>query len=168
MKHCVSSKTGEDSGYFKSCSLSLATFVSWFFFFSLSLSRLVEDDERKWTDENVNNVALKHFPNIDRNAALVRPILFSNWLSKDYMPVEQEELRDFVKARLKVWVNQSDFCDIFVIIWTTDHLRFLCIERVLLQPPVQTLVGFVTQSLPPPRKEDAWWAWRPASYIIGG
>ena len=77
------------------------------------LSRLVEDDERKWTDENVNNVALKHFPNIDRNAALVRPILFSNWLSKDYMPVEQEELRDFVKARLKVWINQLGklFCD---------------------------------------------------------
>ena len=69
-------------------------------------SRLVEDDERKWTDENVNNVALKHFPNVDRNAALVRPILFSNWLSKDYMPVEQEELRDFVKARLKVQMNR--------------------------------------------------------------
>ena len=77
--------------------LTLTTFISCFRF-----SRLVEDDERKWTDENVNNVALKHFPNIDRNAALVRPILFSNWLSKDYMPVEQEELRDFVKARLKV------------------------------------------------------------------
>lgn len=65
-------------------------------------SRLVEDDERKWTEENINNIALKHFPNIDRNTALARPILYSNWLSKDYMPVEQEELRDFVKARLKV------------------------------------------------------------------
>ena len=70
----------------------------------LDYSRLVEDDERKWTDENVNNIGLKHFPNIDRNAALARPILYSNWLSKDYMPVEQEELRDFVKARLKVWM----------------------------------------------------------------
>ena len=106
MKHCVFSRTGEDSGYsvmqvlaHNCCMLwlTLTTFISCFRF-----SRLVEDDERKWTDENVNNVALKHFPNIDRNAALVRPILFSNWLSKDYMPVEQEELRDFVKARLKV------------------------------------------------------------------
>ena len=64
--------------------------------------RLVEEEERKWTEENVNTVALKHFPNIDSNAALKRPILFSNWLSKDYIPVDQEELRDFVKARLKV------------------------------------------------------------------
>ena len=85
----------------------------WQLSFLVCFSRLVEDDERKWTDENVNNVALKHFPNVDRNAALVRPILFSNWLSKDYMPVEQEELRDFVKARLKVWMNQLGklFCD---------------------------------------------------------
>jgi len=47
-------------------------------------------------------VALKHFPNIDSKTALNRPILYSNWLSKDYVAVEQEELRDFVKARLKV------------------------------------------------------------------
>ena len=76
--------------------LGVDIFIAW-----LS-SRLVEDDERKWTEENINNIALKHFPNIDRNTALARPILYSNWLSKDYMPVEQEELRDFVKARLKV------------------------------------------------------------------
>lgn len=48
-------------------------------------------------------MALKHFPSIDREAALKRPILYSNWLSKDYIPVEQEELREYVKARLKVW-----------------------------------------------------------------
>lgn len=44
--------------------------------------RLVEDEERRWTDENIDNVALKHFPNIDREKALNRPILYSNWLSK--------------------------------------------------------------------------------------
>lgn len=27
-------------------------------------------------------VALKHFPNIDKDKALNRPILYSNWLSK--------------------------------------------------------------------------------------
>ena len=36
--------------------------------------------------------------------AFFRPILYSNWLSKDYVPVDQEELRDFTKARLKVRV----------------------------------------------------------------
>ena len=69
---------------------------------NVSLFRLVDDEERLWTDENINCVALKHFPNINKKDALDRPILFSNWLSKDYVPVEQEELRRYVKARLKV------------------------------------------------------------------
>ena len=62
------------------------------------------DEERKWTDENIDMIAMKHFPNIDKNEALKRPILYSNWLSKDYVPVGQEELRQFTKARLKVGV----------------------------------------------------------------
>ena len=62
----------------------------------------MEDDERTWTNENIDMVALKHFPSIDRDTALKRPILYSNWLSKDYIPVDQEELREYVKARLKV------------------------------------------------------------------
>lgn len=28
--------------------------------------RLVEDSEREWTNENIDAVALKHFPTIDR------------------------------------------------------------------------------------------------------
>ena len=66
--------------------------------------RLVEDSERRWTNENIDIVALKHFPGVDKTAALSRPILYSNWLSKDYVPVDREELRDYVKARLKVSV----------------------------------------------------------------
>ena len=50
----------------------------------------------------MEKTALAHFPGIDKDEALKGPILFSNWLSKDYMPVEQEQLRDYVKARLKV------------------------------------------------------------------
>ena len=64
--------------------------------------RLVTDEERKWTNENIDTIAKKHFPNLDPDKALHRPILYSNWLSKDYLPVEQEELREYVKARLKV------------------------------------------------------------------
>lgn len=52
--------------------------------------RLVEDSERAWTNENIDSVALKHFPNINRDEALQRPILFSNWLSKNYIPVDRE------------------------------------------------------------------------------
>ena len=71
---------------------------------SCLLCRLVDDEEREWTIKNIDTVALKHFPNVDKISALKRPILYSNWMSKDYVPVEQETLRDYVKARLKVCI----------------------------------------------------------------
>ena len=54
-----------------------------------------------------DSVGLKHFPNIDRERALKRPILYSNWLSKDYVPVERETLREYTKARLKVFYEEK-------------------------------------------------------------
>lgn len=54
-----------------------------------SPGRLVEDEERRWTDENIDMVALKHFPNIDKERAMSRPILYSNWLSKVTRPCSQ-------------------------------------------------------------------------------
>ncbi len=41
--------------------------------------RVVDDEERKWTNDNIDSVDLKHFPNIiNRDESLARPILFSN------------------------------------------------------------------------------------------
>ncbi|XP_018619664.2 cytoplasmic dynein 1 heavy chain 1 isoform X1 [Scleropages formosus] len=94
--------------------------------------RLVEDEERRWTDENIDTVALKHFPNIDREKALNRPILYSNWLSKDYVPVEQEELRDYVKARLKVFYEEELDVPLVLFNEVLDHV--LRIDRIFRQP----------------------------------
>jgi dynein heavy chain 1 len=69
--------------------------------------RLVSDEERQWTDTNIDIVANKHFTNMNAEKALARPILYSNWLRKDYLPVDRDELREYVKARLKVIENLS-------------------------------------------------------------
>lgn len=74
----------------RSASISVGSFCEFFLFgFFLKCThvcsvdfRLVGDEERRWTDENIDMVALKHFPNIDKEKALNRPILYSNWLSK--------------------------------------------------------------------------------------
>jgi len=58
---------------------------------------------------------MKHFPNINRDATLKRPILYSNWLSKDYMPVEQEKLREYVQARLKVVLLHVCVCVCLIV-----------------------------------------------------
>ena len=61
--------------------------------------RLVYDEERQWTNDSIDEIALRHFPNINREEAVARPILYSNWMDKNYVPVDREELRHYVKAR---------------------------------------------------------------------
>lgn len=94
--------------------------------------RLVAEDERKWTEERVHLIAQKHFPNIDEEMALKGPILFSNWLSKDYLPVDRDQLRDFVKARLKTFCDEEVDVPLILFNDVLDHV--LRIDRVFRQP----------------------------------
>ena len=94
--------------------------------------RLVTNEEREWTDENVNMVAKKHFANMDSEKALKRPILYSNWLKKDYLPVDQEELREYVKARLKVFYEEELDVPLVLFNEVLDHV--LRIDRIFRQP----------------------------------
>lgn len=66
--------------------------------------RLVSEEERIWTDELVDGTAEKYFNgSCDVSTSLKRPLLYSCWMSKDYVPVTRDELKDYVSARLKVW-----------------------------------------------------------------
>lgn len=94
--------------------------------------RLVEDTERRWTNENIDAVALKHFPSANCEKALQRPILYSNWLSKDYVPVEREQLREYVKARLKVFYEEELDVPLVLFDEVLDHV--LRIDRIFRQP----------------------------------
>lgn len=94
--------------------------------------RLVGEDERLWTGDAVKRVALQHFPGIDEVKALGGPILFSNWLSKNYVPVEREQLRDFAKARLKTFCEEE--VDVPLILFNDVLEHVLRIDRVFRQP----------------------------------
>lgn len=100
--------------------------------FRLFQDRLVAEDERKWTDEAVRRIALEYFPNIDEEQALGGPILFSNWLSKNYVPVDREELREFVKARLRTFCEEE--VDVPLILFNDVLEHVLRIDRVFRQP----------------------------------
>ncbi|KAF9889413.1 hypothetical protein FE257_007314 [Aspergillus nanangensis] len=94
--------------------------------------RLVDDDERMWTSDAVRRIALDNFPTIDEEQALKGPILFSNWLSKNYVPVEQEQLREFVKARLKTFCEEE--VDVPLVLFNDVLEHALRIDRVFRQP----------------------------------
>ncbi|KAI9803379.1 MAG: hypothetical protein M1833_000898 [Piccolia ochrophora] len=94
--------------------------------------RLVDEEERLWTEEASHRVALEHFPTIEQDKALGGPILFSNWLSKNYVPVDREQLRDFVKARLKTFCEEE--VDVPLILFNDVLEHVLRIDRVFRQP----------------------------------
>ena len=94
--------------------------------------RLIAEEERKWTEECVHQVALEHFPTFDEQQALGGPILFSNWLSKNYVPVDRDQLRDFVKARLKTFCEEE--VDVPLILFNDVLEHVLRIDRVFRQP----------------------------------
>ena len=94
--------------------------------------RLVEEEERTWTVQMVREVALENFPSANLDVALQGPILFSNWLSKNYISVEQEQLRDFVKARLRTFCEEE--VDVPLVLFNDVLEHALRIDRVFRQP----------------------------------
>ena len=66
--------------------------------------------------------------------ALARPILYSNWLSKDYLPVGQEELRGYVQARLKVF--QEEVLDVPLVLYNEVLDHVLRIDRIFKRKQV--------------------------------
>ncbi|KAJ9067519.1 dynein heavy chain [Entomophthora muscae] len=94
--------------------------------------RLVNEEERKWIRRAIDEIApARHFPNLDKTVALERPILFSNWLSKYCIPISRDELRDYTKARLKVFYEEELGCATCLHNDVLDHV--LRIDRVFRQ-----------------------------------
>ncbi|EPQ28904.1 uncharacterized protein PFL1_03705 [Pseudozyma flocculosa PF-1] len=94
--------------------------------------RLVGSDEKRWTDEQIDAVAQNRFPTLDLNAALARPILFSNWLSKEYRSVDRESVRDYAKARLRGYSDEE--LDANLVLHDSVLDLALSCDRVLRQP----------------------------------
>ncbi|KAH7104763.1 dynein heavy chain [Auriculariales sp. MPI-PUGE-AT-0066] len=93
--------------------------------------RLVTEEEKSWTDQHIDQFAMEHFPTINKDEALNRPILFSNWTSKNYIPVDREVLRDYTKARLRVFHEEELDVPLVLFNDVLDHV--LRIDRVFRQ-----------------------------------
>ncbi|KAI7858782.1 dynein heavy chain [Circinella umbellata] len=106
--------------------------------------RLVDEEERQWTDDMIDSIAMKHFPSLNKDEALERPILFSNWLSKHYVPVGREQLRDYAKARLKVFYEEE--LDVALVLFNDVLEHVLRIDRVFRQPQGHLLLIGVSGS----------------------
>ncbi|ABN68600.2 Dynein heavy chain, cytosolic (DYHC) [Scheffersomyces stipitis CBS 6054] len=98
----------------------------------LFYDRLVNEWEKNWTKETLRTVSSIHFPNVDLETVLKEPILYSNWLTSTYEPVDEIELSKFVSERLRVFSEEEVEVDLVLYQDLLDHA--LRIDRVLRQP----------------------------------
>jgi dynein heavy chain 1 len=77
----------------------------------------------------LDEVANKWFPSMDNEKALRRPILFSNFIKKDYVSVSQEDLKQYIEGRLKTFYEEELNVQLVVFDAVIDHI--LRIDRVL-------------------------------------
>jgi len=94
--------------------------------------RMVYQEEKDWCNEVIDEVVKKHFPSMDDQKALVRPILFTNYIKKDYVSVQYEELKQYIEGRLKTFYEEELNVQLVVFDTVVDHI--LRIDRVLRQP----------------------------------
>jgi dynein heavy chain 1 len=95
-------------------------------------------EEKRWTDERVDAVAGARFPGVDMGVALARPILFSNWLSKEYRSVDRASVREYAQARLKGYSDEE--LDATVVLHDSVLDLALACDRVLRQPAGHVLL----------------------------
>ncbi|KAJ2583355.1 dynein heavy chain, partial [Coemansia sp. RSA 1836] len=105
--------------------------------------RLVEAGERRWTDDKINEVARRRFmgsssSDLDVGLALQRPILFSNWLTREYTSVGREELREHTRARLRVFYEEE--LDVPLVLFDDALDHALRLDRVFRQPQGHALL----------------------------
>lgn len=97
----------------------------------LFYDRLVETQEKSWCKDLFWKVASKFFPHVTLENSLKEPVLFSTWLTSDYRPTDEAELRSFVRERLRVFSEEELDVDLILFEDLLDHS--LRIDRVLRQ-----------------------------------
>lgn len=88
----------------------------------LFYDRLVDDDERAWCEEKIDNIARSHFAGVDHHQALARPLLYSSWMSKDTRRVGRDELKSFLSARLSVFYEEELDVPLVIFDEVLDHI----------------------------------------------
>lgn len=98
----------------------------------LFCDRLVTPAEQAWCNDTVDDVARKHFPQVDTHTVLQRPLLYSAWLKKVYQSVSAADLKLFVSARLKTFYEEA--LDVPLVVFDDVLEHVLRIDNVLRHP----------------------------------
>lgn len=94
----------------------------------LFCDRLVQQEDKTWCHDKIDEVARKWFAGVDFGIALKRPLFYTSWLSKETKKVEREELKEFLAARLRVFYEEM--LDVKLVVFDEVLEHILRIDRV--------------------------------------
>ena len=104
--------------------------------------RLVTACEKKRFWDYLLGTAAESFPSVDLTVALHEPILFSNYLSRQYRTVDRVALRGSLSAKLKSYYEEEDQKEIILFDDAIDHI--LKIDRIFRQSQGHMLLIGIT------------------------
>jgi len=94
--------------------------------------RLILPEDKIWAEKLIDDVADEHFRMVDTSKCLAKPLLYSCWLSKHYLPVDRNVLREFMSARLKVFYEEELDVKLVIFDEVLDHV--LRLDSILRLP----------------------------------
>ena len=94
--------------------------------------RLVSKGEKNNLWEAIESIARSNFHNLIPENSLLRPILYSNWMSQTYQSVSLDEFRNYVTARMNTFGDEEHSSGIVIYDDLLDHI--LRISRAFGQP----------------------------------
>ncbi|KAI5950644.1 DYN1 [Candida margitis] len=98
----------------------------------LFFDRLSNEEDKLWTLGLFQRVGADHFPNVDVYTCFKAPVFFTDWMTLRYQSINSQELKQFVKERLRVYSEEEIESDLVLHEEMLDHI--LRIDRVLKQP----------------------------------
>eukprot|EP01065_Artemidia_motanka_P046736 TRINITY_DN7156_c0_g1_i1.p1 TRINITY_DN7156_c0_g1~~TRINITY_DN7156_c0_g1_i1.p1 ORF type:complete len:4841 (+),score=1881.44 TRINITY_DN7156_c0_g1_i1:123-14645(+) len=94
--------------------------------------RLLLDNEKEWTDEQIDKSFSKSFPSIDAEKTFARPILYSTMLNKEYSDNHIDDIRKHIQGKLKVFAEEE--MDVQLVVFDSVVEHILRIDRIIRQP----------------------------------
>jgi len=94
--------------------------------------RLVHEAERHWLDEQIDDVAALTFASVDTRTVLLRPILYSRWLSRRLVSTSMSDMSSYIQQRL-VQFQEEEF-DVKLVVFDEFVDNCLRLDRILRQP----------------------------------
>jgi len=95
--------------------------------------RLVQEAERQWLDSQIDDVAALVFASVDTRTVLLRPILYSRWLSRRLVSSSMSDMRRYIEQRLLQFRDEGEF-DVKLVVFDAFVENCLRLDRILRQP----------------------------------